>query len=171
MIRGQIELSDDLFRSLTKLPEEMIEWLRQAQEQLRTIPAVIHYQDLTVPTFPEADDYTLLYMGFDVYLKDTEWYSLRGGVSHSVGDTLPSAFEPVVIDYTAMPIGTTRTLYNNSGAIINAGATASSSVLRSVRIQAAGMVSDVSLALPAGSNWYSFAKLSAGEAGDFVRVS
>ena len=169
MIRGQIELSDELFRALTKLPDEMIEWLRQEQNQLRTLPEFIHYEDLESSVFPSADTGTLLYVGFDIFIKDTDWYSLRGGRSYAVGSPIPSGF--TAIDYTAQPVGTVRTLVNVSGATVNNGATLNATQVRGARIQAGGMTPDAVPTVPAGSVWYSFVKLSNNEAGDFVRVS
>ena len=172
MIRGQIQLPDEVFRSLTGFGPEMVDWLRLAQEQLISLPEVIHYEDLESETFPDSDEYTVIYLGFDIYLKDTDWHSLRGGKSFSVGDAIPSAFTPEPpVDYTTQPVGMTRVLYNNTGAVINAGDTVPNTGLRNVRIQAAGSASDVGILPPSGSQWYSFAKLSAGEAGEFVRVS
>ena len=172
MIRGQIELPDTYFDAFFELLAEAPEWLLQAQNQLISLPEFIHFDDIDSGNFPEAGDGVLFYLGFDVFIKDTDWYSLRGGKSFSVGDAIPSAFTPEPpVDYTTQPVGMTRVLYNNTGATINAGDTVPNTGLRNVRIQAAGSVSDVGVLPPSGSQWYSFAKLSAGEAGEFVRVS
>lgn len=169
MIRGQIALPDEYFEAFAQILVEAPEWLLQAQNQLVSMPEFIHVDDLDTTDFQEADDGVLLYLGFDIFIKDTDWYSLRGGKDYSVGDTIPSSFE--TIDYTTQPVGMTRVLYNNTGATINAGDTVPNTGLRNVRIQAGGSVSDIGILPPSGSQWYSFTKLSAGEAGEFVRVS
>lgn len=169
MIRGQISIPEDDFEAFKSILNAAPEWLRQAQEQLVSLPPFIHYKDLETTTFPDSDDSTVLYLPFDMFIKDGDWHSLRGGKSYAVGDAIPSAFE--TIDYTEQPIGMTRVLYNNTGATIVSGDIVAGSGLRGVKIQATGSDIDVGSLTPAGSQWYAFVKLSAGEAGDFVRVA
>lgn len=172
MIRGQIQLPDEAFRLLTGFGPEMVDWLRLAQHQLISLPEVIHFEDLEGTTFPDSDEYTAIYLGFDIYLKDTDWHSLRGGQAFSVGDAIPSSFTPVPpVDYTTTPIGTTRVLFNNTGAAINSGTTVPSTGLQGVRMQSTGIISDPTGNPSIGTSWYSFAKISNGEAGDFIRVA
>lgn len=170
MIRGQIQLPDDRFRDLTGFSGEFIDWLREAQNQLVSLPEVLRTDDLDSLNFPNGEGFQIVVTTLDVYIHDQlagDWASLRYGITYNYGDAIPTTayIPPTPSDH---PIGSVRVIHNNTGATINQGSSYSSG-LRLAVFDATGPKSTAGDVI--SGTWRSLSKFSNLEAGSMIKES
>ena len=170
MIRGQIQLPDDRFRDLTGFSNEFIDWLREAQNQLVSLPEVLRTDDLDSSNFPNGEDYQVIATTLDVYIHDqvsSNWASLRYGITYNYGDAIPTTayVPPALPDH---PIGSVRVIHNNTGTTIIKGSSYSSG-LRLAVFDATGPKSSPADAI--SGTWRALSKFSSLEAGSMIKES